>query len=404
MARIIAIAVDRLAGDSGKEDRVITSIASQLTKEGSSAGGSQPSFLAPLLAVEDLAVSFADRAGGGAGGRVPAVRGVSFTVHDRQLLAIVGESGSGKSVTALGVMDLLPKPAARVERGSIRLGGGGVGGDRGGRELIGLAPSAMRTIRGKEIAMIFQEPMTSLNPVLTVGEQVIEPIMLHQRKTRRDAEAIAVQAMTEVGIKDAGSRLRAHPHQFSGGMRQRVMIAMALACRPRLLVADEPTTALDVTVQAQILELLRELRSERGMGILLITHDLGVVAENADVVCVMLGGRVVEYADVFTLLAQPRHPYTRGLLACKPGLHERRDRLRTIRQVMEEAGSEPSKDGISAWWPADGGGHGGAVKNDDEYSLREVARGHWVGCRESGAVSGGVARPDLAFRREAVVG
>ena len=256
----------------------------------------------PLLEIADFALSFV----GGDGVATKAVDGVSLTVHPRQTLAVVGESGCGKSVTALSVLRLIPRPPGRIDRGSIVLDGVG--------DLLRLSEKQMLPVRGREIAMIFQEPMTCLNPVFTIGEQIIETILLHQDVKRTHAVQIALEAMNEVGIPRPAERLRAYPHQFSGGMRQRVMIAMALACRPRLLLADEPTTALDVTIQAQILDLLAMLQQQRGMGVMLITHDLGVVAQNADVACVMYAGRVVEYARVPDLFERPLHPYTRGLL------------------------------------------------------------------------------------------
>jgi ABC-type dipeptide/oligopeptide/nickel transport system ATPase component len=347
-----------------------------------STGTDGPTHERPLLEVSDLAVSFASRGGG----RIEAVNGVSLTVHRRQTLAVVGESGSGKSVTALSVLGLLPRSVARVGRGSIRFDG---------RELLSLDTPAMRAVRGRDIAMIFQEPMTSLNPVFTVGQQIVEAVRLHQLVGRREAVAIAIQAMTDVGIARAGERIRAYPHQFSGGMRQRVMIAMALACRPRLLLADEPTTALDVTVQAQILALLRSLQHERGMGIMLITHDLGLVAENADVVCVMLGGRAVEYANVFDLFESPKHPYTAGLLSCKPALYKRRDRLRTIAQIMSEATGKSEVDGPKPWWPTSS-----TSASDGTYSLQEVAPGHWMACARMGGDEAATSSPNLLFRRE----
>ena len=257
----------------------------------------------PVLAVQDLVTEFrTDR------GTVRAVDGVSFSIAPRTTLGVVGESGSGKSVTALSVMRLISAPG-RVAGGRI---------DYRGTDLLQLAPAAMRAIRGNRIAMIFQEPMTSLNPVFTVGEQVAEAVRQHQGKPASEARAAAVAMFRVVGIPSPETRVDDFPHQLSGGMRQRVMIAMALACKPDLLIADEPTTALDVTIQAQILELLRELQRELGMAILLITHDLGVVAETCDEVVVMYAGRVVERAATTTLFAGPRHHYTAGLLRSIP--------------------------------------------------------------------------------------
>ncbi|MCI0366680.1 MAG: ABC transporter ATP-binding protein [Phycisphaerales bacterium] len=276
----------------------------------------------PLLQVVDLAVSF----NSGAEAPKRAVGGVYLSVYPRQTLAIVGESGCGKSVTALSIMRLLP-PTARIDRGSILFQG---------RDLSTISPKEMLSVRGAQIAMIFQEPMTSLNPVLTVGDQIVEAVLLHQQVSRQTAREIAAQAMEDVGISDALRRFNDYPHQFSGGMRQRVMIAMALACRPRLLIADEPTSALDVTIQAQILDLLDRLRQQRGMSLMLITHDLGLVARHADVVCVMYAGRVVEYGAVFDVLASPLHPYTGALLNCKPKLHGTVARLSTIGESLSE--------------------------------------------------------------------
>ncbi|HEX3477297.1 MAG TPA: ABC transporter ATP-binding protein, partial [Kofleriaceae bacterium] len=270
----------------------------------------------PLLEIRDLVTEF--RSGDGA---VRAVDGVSFEVAPRTTLGVVGESGSGKSVTALSIMRLVASPG-RIASGSIRYAG---------RDLLALRPAEMRAIRGNRIAMIFQEPMTSLNPVFTVGDQVAEAVRLHQRTSRREARAVAIEMFRRVGIPSPEDRVDAYPHQLSGGMRQRVMIAMALACKPDLLIADEPTTALDVTIQAQILDLLRSLQRELGMSILLITHDLGVVAETCDEVVVMYAGRVVERAKAKDLFAQPRHPYTAGLLRSLPTFGEGgRKRLQEI--------------------------------------------------------------------------
>ncbi len=235
---------------------------------------------------------------------------MSFEIPEHTTLGVVGESGSGKSVTALSVMRLLG-PGGRVTAGTIRFSG---------KDLRALPESEMRQIRGNRIAMVFQEPMTSLNPVFTVGAQVGEAVRLHQKQSRAKARGTAIEMFRKVGIPSPEDRVDAYPHQLSGGMRQRVMIAMALACKPDLLIADEPTTALDVTIQAQILELLTSLQSELGMSILLITHDLGVVAETCDEVVVMYAGRVVERASAKTLFAGPRHPYTAGLLRSMPGV------------------------------------------------------------------------------------
>ena len=240
-----------------------------------------------------------------------AVDDVSFSVRRGETLAIVGESGCGKSVTALSVMRLVPDPPGRIVGGSIMLEG---------TDLLSLDESEMRAIRGNRISMIFQEPMTSLNPVMRIGDQITEAVRLHRQMSRKEATAKAVEMLRLVKIPEPERRAQEYPHQLSGGMRQRAMIAMALACRPALLIADEPTTALDVTIQAQILALILELQKELGMGLVLITHDLGVVAQTAQRVIVMYAGRKVEEADVETLFASPRHPYTRGLMASIPSL------------------------------------------------------------------------------------
>ncbi|MFM8991909.1 MAG: ABC transporter ATP-binding protein [Alphaproteobacteria bacterium] len=261
---------------------------------------------APLLELDGVRTWFYTREG-----VVRAVDGVSFSIAPGETLAVVGESGCGKSVTAQSILRLLPSPPARIVEGSIRFEG---------QDLLALDDAAMRDIRGNRIAMIFQEPMTSLNPVLTVGHQIAESLVRHQAMGRADAEARAVDMLALVGIAEPARRVREYPHQLSGGMRQRVMIAMALACNPRLLIADEPTTALDVTIQAQILDLMRDLKSKVGAAIMLITHDLGVVAEMAERVVVMYAGRKVEEAPVEELFARPLHPYTRGLLGSMPRL------------------------------------------------------------------------------------
>ncbi|MDQ3688266.1 MAG: ABC transporter ATP-binding protein [Acidobacteriota bacterium] len=258
-----------------------------------------------LLEVKNLQTHFPTRAG-----LVKAVDGVSFHLDEGELLGLVGESGCGKSITALSVMRLVAPPG-RIVGGEIVFNG---------ENLLSASEQRMREIRGDDIAMIFQDPMTSLNPVYTVGEQIAEALRLHRKLSRKDARAGAVEAMKEVAIPDPARRADDYPHQLSGGMRQRVMIAMALACDPVLLIADEPTTALDVTIQAQILELLDELRKTRKLAVLLITHDLGVVAEVADRVAVMYTGRIVEESPVEELFARPKHPYTEGLLQSVPKL------------------------------------------------------------------------------------
>ncbi|MGF7034961.1 peptide/nickel transport system ATP-binding protein [Paenibacillus mucilaginosus] len=270
----------------------------------------------PLLEIRHLHTHFATEEG-----IVKAVNDVSFTVREGETVCIVGESGCGKSVTALSILQLIQGPHGRIAGGEILFGG---------RDLLQAAPNDIRRIRGNEIAMIFQEPMTSLHPVLTIGEQLTEPILEHRPVSRRAARLEALDLIRLVGIARPEAVYASYPHELSGGMLQRIMIAMALSCHPRLLIADEPTTALDVTIQAQILDLLRRIKEERGTSILLITHDLGVVAEMADHVVVMYAGRIVEQAPVLELFRHPQHPYTQGLLRAKPVLHRREPRLYTI--------------------------------------------------------------------------
>ena len=262
----------------------------------------------PLLRVSDLRVEFASSSG-----RVHAVNGVSFDVEAHELLGIVGESGCGKSVTSLAILRLLAKPAGRVVGGQVEFDG---------IDLLGLNDEAMRDLRGRQIAMIFQDPMTSLNPVTTIGEQLVEVVQAHSKLDRKAAEAKALETLDLVGLPNARARLKNYPHQFSGGMRQRVMIAMALIMGPKLLIADEPTTALDVTIQAQILDLIRRVATETGAAVMLITHDLGVVAGMTRRIQVMYAGQIVETAMTDELFAHPRHPYTVGLLRSIPRLDE----------------------------------------------------------------------------------
>ena len=270
----------------------------------------------PLLEVADLSIRFKVE-----GGEFTAVDGVSFSVEAGKTLGIVGESGCGKSVTSLSIMGLLPKGQGRIAGGSIHFDGA---------DLASLSPAAMRALRGNRIAMIFQEPMTSLNPAFTIGNQLIEAIRCHRPLDHAAARTHAVEMLRRVRIPSPEQRIDTYPHKLSGGMRQRVMIAMALACEPQLLIADEPTTALDVTIQAQVLELMRDLRTDTGTAIILITHDLGVIAELADEVVVMYAGRVVERASVERLFAEPQHPYTIGLLGSIPKLHVAQERLAAI--------------------------------------------------------------------------
>jgi oligopeptide/dipeptide ABC transporter ATP-binding protein len=280
-----------------------------------------------LLEIEELRTSFP-----GGAGEAHAVDGVSLTLDEARTLGLVGESGCGKTMTALSILRLVPPPG-RI-RGRIRFAG---------RDLLAMSEKEMRAVRGNEIAMVFQEPSTSLNPLFTVGEQVAEAIRLHRRSGRRAARAEAIEMLRLVEIPEAERRADAYPHQLSGGMRQRVMIAMALSCRPRLLIADEPTTALDVTIQAQILDLLGDLRQRLGMALLLVTHDLGVVAERTDEVAIMYAGRIVERAPVGDVFARPLHPYTRGLIRSIPKVGaERQRRLEAIPGVVPDLLRLPS--------------------------------------------------------------
>ena len=346
----------------------------------------------PLLRIDDLVVSFRsdDR-------RVRAVNGMNISIYPQQTVAVVGESGCGKSVTALSILQLVPIPPGNYDAGAICWSGNGSGGPV---NLLDYSDKQMRSVRGNQIAMIFQEPMTSLNPVYTVGAQIVEAVLLHQKVNRKQAFEIAEKSLVDVGIADAGSRLKEYPHQLSGGMRQRVMIAMALACEPELLLADEPTTALDVTIQAQILELLRDLQRQRGMSIMLITHDLGVVAENADVVAVMYAGRIVEYGSVHDIFHDPLHPYTRGLFASMPVLGAPQGMLVTI------PGNVPNP----AHLPTGCAFHPRCAELNDDPNCRaespdllEVRDHHWVACWHTPEHAAGKATvPDLAYRREAV--
>jgi oligopeptide/dipeptide ABC transporter ATP-binding protein len=254
-------------------------------------------------------------------GSFPAVDGVGFSVEAGRTLAIVGESGCGKSVTALSIMGLVPDPPGRITAGSIRFEG---------RELVGAPRRELLDLRGNGMAMIFQEPMSSLNPAYTIGEQIVEGLLRHWPVPRAEAQGRAIEVLRQVRIPAPEQRFHEYPHKLSGGMRQRAMIAMALACRPRLLIADEPTTALDVTIQAQILELMRSLQADTGTAVILITHDLGVVAEVADEVAVMYAGRIVEHATVEQIFRSPQHPYTVGLLGAIPRLDVQRERLASI--------------------------------------------------------------------------
>jgi peptide/nickel transport system ATP-binding protein len=314
----------------------------------------------PLLSITDLHTCF-----DGPDGVTHAVNGVNLSIGTGQTVALVGESGSGKSMTALSVIRLVPPPG-RITAGAVKLEG---------LSLLDLSDKEMRMIRGSRISMVFQEPMTSLNPVLRIGDQVTEPLILHRRLSKSDATEEGIGLLQSVGIPSAGERMRDYPHQLSGGMRQRVMIAMALACNPALLIADEPTTALDVTIQAQILELIGTLSHSSQMGILLITHDLGIVAERSDHTCVMYAGRIVEEASTRELITNPLHPYTLALLASLPQNSEPGRKLNTI------SGHAP---GLSATLP----GCGFCLRcpvarpqcRQETPDLREISPGHAVRC------------------------
>ena len=316
-----------------------------------------------LLRIEDLRTHFFTL-----DGVTRAVDGVSLSIEAGETLGIVGESGCGKSVTALSIMRLLPPKLGRVVSGAIEFDG---------RDLLALGEGEMRDIRGNRIAMIFQEPMTSLNPVLTVGDQIAEAVMIHQKKSRSEAMTHAIEMLRLVRIPDAERRVRDYPHQFSGGMRQRVMIAMALCCNPRLLIADEPTTALDVTIQAQILKLMLELKGRFGAAVMLITHDLGVVAETCQRVIVMYAGRKVEEAPVLALFDQPMHPYTRGLMASIPS--RRLDK--SARRLQEIPGIVPSlREPIPGCPFAPRCGFASDRCRSEAPPLAEHAVGHWAAC------------------------
>ena len=329
-----------------------------------------PDGAAPVLDVRGLKTVFRTR-----GGEVHAVNSVSFHLERGELLGVVGESGSGKSVTMMSLIGLLPSPPADVREGQVLLGG---------TDILKIPAEALRDLRGAKIGFVFQDPMTSLNPVFKVGMQIMEPLRRHMGMTRAKAADRAVELLELVGIPDARKRLNDYPHQFSGGMRQRVMIAIALACDPDVLIADEPTTALDVTIQAQILELVKELRQKLGMAIIWITHDLGVIAGIADRVMVMYGGQVVEQAPVKELFANPQHPYTRALLKTIPSLTgQRAERLQVIEGqppiMMAAPTACPFRDRCAHAFDRC------ARENPQRRSLdaRPVGRGHDVACHWS---------------------
>jgi len=322
----------------------------------------------PVLEIENLKVWFASR-----DGIVRAVDGVSYSLHAGETLGVVGESGCGKSVTAMSVLRLLPSPPAVVAGGEIRYRG---------TNLLAVDEPRMRSIRGNEISMIFQDPMTSLNPVLTIGDQIAEAVLLHQGVGRKAARARAVEMLQRVNIPEPARRANEYPHQFSGGMRQRAMIALALACNPKVLIADEPTTALDVTIQAQIIELMQKLKRELGTAIVMITHDLGVVAEVCERVVVMYAGRKVEEAPVERLFASPLHPYTRGLLASMPRLETVAGAHRAPRHRLAEIpGMVPSlKTEIPGCSFAPRCAHATSVCGERAPALMHHGDGHSVAC------------------------
>ncbi len=331
-----------------------------------------------ILEINDLQTQFFT-----AGGVVRAVDGVSYAVRSHETLGVVGESGCGKSVTALSVLRLVADPPGRIVSGHIRFEG---------IDLLELTESEMERIRGNDISMIFQEPMTSLNPLMTVGRQIAESIALHQGLSRREAFDRAVEMLRRVHIPEPERRAHAYPHQLSGGMRQRVMIAMAVSCNPKLLIADEPTTALDVTIQAQILDLMRELQETLGTAIVLITHDMGVVAENADRVVVMYAGRKVEEASAKDLFEQPGHPYTKGLLGSIPNVevaahtHSRRARLNEIKGMVPSLADLPKGCTFAP--------RCGLASEECRASyppLVQYRPGHWVACWHAERVLGGAA-------------
>ena len=314
-----------------------------------------------MLSVRNLSASFHTRAG-----IVRAVRNVSFDVAPGETLGIVGESGSGKSVTCYSMMGLIPMPPGRIESGSAMLDG---------TDLLHCPEKELRSIRGKRISMIFQDPMTSLNPYLTIGEQVAEPLVIHEGAGKKEARDRALEQLALVGIPDAEQRMDAYPHQFSGGMRQRVMIAMALITRPEILIADEPTSALDVTVQKQVLDLIRKLQQDMGTSVILITHDLGVVRQYADRINVMYAGRIVESAPARELLEHPRHAYTRALMKSIPGLHAKGSPLYTIPGLPPNMMQEPC--GCS-FRPRNTLGNPELCLTDREPELVEISPGHSV--------------------------
>jgi len=333
-----------------------------------------------LLRVRDVQTHFHTE-----DGVVRAVDGVSFAVGAGRCFALVGESGCGKSVTAYSIIGLVEKPAGRVVGGRVELGG---------TNLLALGEKQMQDVRGRQVSMIFQEPMTSLNPVFTCGNQIVEAIRLHRRMSGAEAADLAAEMLGKVGIPEPVQRLGEYPHQLSGGMRQRVMIAMALSCNPRLLIADEPTTALDVTIQAQILDLMRQIQADTGLSILLITHDLAVVAEAAHSVGVMYASQIVELAGVEDLYEKPLHPYTRGLFRSLPRLGQARRRLETIPGLVPNPLNHPAGCRFHPRCPV-----GRDLKRCQtrQPPLREVAENHWAACWECEGFEGGKETDPSAF-------
>jgi len=324
---------------------------------------------APVLAVEDLAVDFMSRTE-----TVRAVDGLSFELKPGETLGIVGESGCGKSVTALSILRLIPSPPGRIARGRVLLDG---------QDLLALSEGQMQEVRGRRVAMVFQEPMTSLNPVLTVGRQIRETLVRHEGLSYAAADRRATELLDVVRISEPRRRLQQYPHELSGGMRQRVMIAIALSCSPRVLVADEPTTALDVTVQAQILDLLADLKRQMGMSVILITHDLGVVAETCQRVVVMYAGRKIEEASTADLFRAPRHPYTRALMRAMPRMASTQRGAARPRRLTEIPGTVPALNAMPAGCRfAARCGYVMPRCRDDDPALRSVGPGHSAACWE----------------------
>ena len=321
----------------------------------------------PILEVKNLTTRFHTRAG-----VVHAVEDISFSLEAGQTVGIVGESGSGKSVTCYSLLGLIPQPPGKIHGGSAIFRGSG---DRAGLDLLASSEKELASIRGKKISMIFQDPMTSLNPYLKISKQLTEPLEIHENVSGADALKRAIMALEEVGIPEASKRIHAYPHEFSGGMRQRVMIAMALITRPEILIADEPTTALDVTVQKQVLDLLKERQKALGLSIILITHDLAVVSESCDLVNVMYAGQIVEHAQTSELFSRPLHAYTRSLLKSIPATHKSGDSLYTIPGVPPDLSQEPN---YCSFTPRNTIGDQSLCLTDERPELKEVSKGHFV--------------------------